>query len=111
MGREETVLAATIAVDNVDKGANLRIVGWAPTGHKGFHDTIIDSSCQKIAYRYPTQQEKQSAEVIVILNYQIEHRQVKRYPRKTIGKRAHNTVEIQRIAAVDSQQQLAIDIL
>jgi hypothetical protein len=111
MGRKETVLATTIAIDNIDKGTNLRIVRWAPTSHKWFHDTIINSSCQKIAYRYPTQQEKQATEVIVILHYQIEHRQVKRYPRKTIGKRAHNTVEIQRIAAVDSQQQIAIDIL
>jgi hypothetical protein len=58
MGREETVLASTIAVDNVDKCANLRIVGWAPTSHKGFHYTIVNGSSKKIAHRYPTQQEK-----------------------------------------------------
>jgi hypothetical protein len=73
MGGEESVPAATIAVDNIYKCAYLRIVGWAPTSHKGFHDTIIDSSGQKIAHCYPTQQEKQTTEVIVVLYYKIEH--------------------------------------
>ena len=104
MRREEAILAATIAINDINQRANLGIVRGAPTGHKGFYDFVVKRTCYQDAQPSTQQHIQQTAEIIVILHHHIEQRQIERYPCKTVGKRAHHTVEEQRIAAVNGQQ-------
>ena len=45
MGREETIVAAAIAVDGINERANLRVMGRSPASHKRFDKFIVNSPC------------------------------------------------------------------
>ena len=46
MGGEETVVAATIVVDDIDEDTYLWVVGRSPSGNQRFDNGVVDGSCQ-----------------------------------------------------------------
>ena len=56
MGREETEAAATIAIDNVDVDANVRVAGWPPALHEGLDNHVVETASQEYAEECATQE-------------------------------------------------------
>ena len=110
MGGEESVLTTAVAVHRIDQMTNLRVVSGSPAGHKGFHNTVVDGSCQQVAESGGCEDKNYLAEVLVSLQHDVEKSHVEGYPRLRIGQRQDDVVEELRVAAVHHQQQLLVKL-
>jgi len=110
VGREKAVLAPAIAIDDIDKHANLRVVGWSPTAHKGFDDGIIDGAGEQDAEGCSPHDEENLLDVLIVLEDDIEEAQVERHPGPCIGQGSHEHIIVQRLAAVEEQQELLVEL-
>ena len=111
MSREETVIATTIVVDNINQRTNLRVVGRAPTRHQRFDNGVVNSSGQQYTQSGSSQNEQNITPVgFVCHHYNIEQSQIQGYPRLGIGQRQNDIIQEHRIAAIHHQQQLLVKL-
>ena len=110
MGGEETVVATTIAVDDVDEHAYLGVVSGSPTRHEGFHDHVVDGACQQHAETCGCHDHQDVAHGVVALQHHVEQGDIEGYPRAGVGEGHHQIVEKERVAAVEQEQQFFIEV-
>ena len=109
VGREETVVAPTIAIDDIYQQTYLRIVRRSPSCHCGLDDQIVHRTSQQHTEACPSKHTEHLAEILVVADDDIEQAEIKRQPGECRREHVSHTVEIERVAAVDSKQPLLVE--
>ena len=86
MGGEETVLAATIAIDDINEGANDWIMGGTPTAYEGFDDEVVNRTGKEDAESCTAHDQTNALQAVMILHHQIEQAEIERQPGDGGGK-------------------------
>ena len=78
VGREETVVAPTIAIDDIYQQTYLRIVRRSPSCHCGLDDQIVHRTSQKHTEASPCEHTEHLAEILIVADDDIKQAEIKR---------------------------------
>jgi len=80
MGGEETILTASIAIYDINEGADDGIVGWTPAGHSGLHDKVVNSTGKEDTESCTAHYDGNALHRVVVSYHQVEQAEIERYP-------------------------------